>query len=107
MRPVFARGNFKTVELLLQLRKEACRDQEPRVAQRFHAIALSVEGHTVKGSVRNYWTFLFIHARFSRKGSEHINMLSAERRPLCPPTNAPVPKAATCCRFSRPMYRKG
>ena len=57
MRPVFARGNFKTVELLLQLRKEACRDQEPRVAQRFHAIALSVEGHTVSQIAR----FLKVH----------------------------------------------
>ncbi len=31
---------------MLQLRKEAIKDQEPRVAQRFHAIALSIEGHT-------------------------------------------------------------
>ena len=46
MRPVFARGNSRTAQLLLQLRKEAIKDQEPRVAQRFHAIALSVEGHT-------------------------------------------------------------
>ena len=53
MRPVFARGNSKTVELLLQLRKEASRDQEPRVAQRFHAIALSVEGHTVSQIARS------------------------------------------------------
>ena len=57
MRPVFARGNSKTVELLLQLRKEARRDQEPRVAQRFHAIALSVEGHTVSQIAR----FLKVH----------------------------------------------
>src|SRR5579864_8887381 len=46
MRPVFAKGNSKTATLLLQLRKEASRDDEPRVAQRFHAIALSIEGHT-------------------------------------------------------------
>jgi transposase len=46
MRPVFARGNSQTVRLLLQLRREALKDQEPRVAQRFHAIALSIEGHT-------------------------------------------------------------
>ncbi len=46
MRPVFARGNSRTAQLLLQLRKEAIKDQEPRVAQRFHAIALSVEGYT-------------------------------------------------------------
>jgi transposase len=47
MRPVFARGNSQTARLLLQLRREAIKDQEPRVAQRFHAIALSIEGHTV------------------------------------------------------------
>jgi len=47
MRPVFARGNAQTARLLLHLRREAIKDQEPRVAQRFHAIALSIEGHTV------------------------------------------------------------
>ena len=46
MQPVFASGNSRTAKLLLQLRKEALQDQEPRVAQRFHAIALSIEGHT-------------------------------------------------------------
>ncbi len=46
MRPIFARGNERSVQSLLQLRKEAIKDQEPRVAQRFHAIALSIEGHT-------------------------------------------------------------
>jgi transposase len=53
MRAVFARGNAKTVELLLELRKEAGRDQEPRVAQRFHAIALSIEGQTVSQIARS------------------------------------------------------
>lgn len=46
MRSVFAKGNQQTVRLLLQLRKEALQDQEPRVAQRFHAMALSIEGQT-------------------------------------------------------------
>lgn len=46
MRPVFARGNTQTVQLLLHLRREAIKAQEPRVAQRFHAIALSIEGQT-------------------------------------------------------------
>ena len=46
MRPVFARGNQRTVALLLELRKQALHDQQPRVAQRFHGIALSIEGHT-------------------------------------------------------------
>jgi transposase len=52
MRPVFARGNSKTVELLLHLRQEASHDDEPRVAQRFHAIALSIEGHTTSQIAR-------------------------------------------------------
>ena len=52
MRPVFARGNSRTARLLLQLRKEALRDQELRVAQRFHAIALSLEGYTTTQSPR-------------------------------------------------------
>jgi transposase len=46
MQPVFARGNDRTAAVLLALRKEAMKDQEPRVAQRFHAIALSIEGYT-------------------------------------------------------------
>ena len=46
MPPVFAKGNRRTVQLLLQLRKEATKDQEPRVAQRFHAMALSIKGRT-------------------------------------------------------------
>ncbi len=46
MEPVFARGNDRTAAVLLELRKEAMKDQEPRVAQRFHAIALSIEGYT-------------------------------------------------------------
>jgi len=46
MQPVYARGNDRTAAVLLELRKEAMKDQEPRVAQRFHAIALSIEGYT-------------------------------------------------------------
>lgn len=46
MRPVFARGNSQTARRVLQLRKEASKGGEPRVAQRFHAIALSIEGYT-------------------------------------------------------------
>jgi len=48
MRPVFARGDDQTAKLLLALRKEALKDQAPRVAQRFHAIALSIEGYTTQ-----------------------------------------------------------
>ena len=46
VREQHAKGNQQTVRLLLQLRQEAIKDQEPRVAQRFHAMALSIEGRT-------------------------------------------------------------
>jgi transposase len=46
MRPVFARGNEQSVRMLLELRKQALKDDEPRVAQRLHDIALSLEGYT-------------------------------------------------------------
>jgi transposase len=52
MRPVFARGNQRTADLLWELRKEALHDQEVRVAQRFHAIVLSLEGHTTSQIAR-------------------------------------------------------
>ena len=46
MNPVFARGDKRTVELLLALRGQAMKDRAPRVAQRFHGIVLSIEGRT-------------------------------------------------------------
>lgn len=52
MRMVFAQGNSKTAKLLLHLRQEATRDDESRVAQRFHAIALSIEGYTTSQIAR-------------------------------------------------------
>jgi transposase len=48
MCPVFAKGNERSVQLLLELHKEAIKDQEPRVAQRFHAVALCIEGQTTR-----------------------------------------------------------
>jgi transposase len=48
MRPVFARGDEATAKLLLAMRREASKDHELRVAQRFHAIALSLEGYTTQ-----------------------------------------------------------
>jgi hypothetical protein len=42
----FARGNSQTARMLFRFRKEAMNYQAPRVAQRFHAIALSIEGYT-------------------------------------------------------------
>jgi transposase len=46
MVPVYARGDQKTADLLVELRKEAMKDKEARVAQRLHGILLSLEGHT-------------------------------------------------------------
>lgn len=52
MRPVFARGNQRTVELLQEMRTQAAGDGQPRVAQRFHGIALSIGGRTVSQIAR-------------------------------------------------------
>lgn len=52
MRPVFARGNQQSVELLQEMRTQAAKDGQPRVAQRFHGIALSIEGRTVSQIAR-------------------------------------------------------
>lgn len=46
MNPVFAHGNQRTARWLIQLRRQAISDQAARVAQRIHAIVLSLEGHT-------------------------------------------------------------
>lgn len=46
MRPTtFAKGNKKTIQRLLRERKQAHADKAPRVAQRIHAIILSLEKH--------------------------------------------------------------
>lgn len=46
MNPVYARGNRRTIQRLLQRRREAHHDRVPRVAQRLHGIILSLEGHS-------------------------------------------------------------
>jgi transposase len=46
MNPVFAHGNQRTAQRLIQLRRQAIQDNAARVAQRLHAIVLSLEGHT-------------------------------------------------------------
>jgi transposase len=46
MNPIFARGNQRTARHLIQLRRHAISDQAARVAQRIHAIVLSLQGHT-------------------------------------------------------------
>ena len=46
MRPVFAKGNRKTIEKLLQLRREAQREKAPRLLLRVQGILMSLDGHT-------------------------------------------------------------
>jgi transposase len=46
MNPVFARGNRRTLDKLIQRRQQAHHDRAPRVAQRLHGIILSLEGYT-------------------------------------------------------------
>lgn len=46
MKPIYAKGNHKTIEKLIRLRKEAYTDKETRVALRIQAIMLSIERHS-------------------------------------------------------------
>ena len=46
MNPVYARGNQRTVQRLLQMRRRAMSEKAPRFGQRLHGIILSLEGRT-------------------------------------------------------------
>lgn len=46
MTPLFAQGNHKTIHSLLQLKKEARKENAFNVADRIHGIILSIEGRT-------------------------------------------------------------
>jgi transposase len=46
MRPTFAKGNRTTISRLLELRREALKDKEPRLVLRIQGILMSLEGHT-------------------------------------------------------------
>lgn len=52
MNRVFARGNQRTVQRLLQLRRQAMSEKAPRFAQRLHGILLSLEGHATSEIAR-------------------------------------------------------
>jgi len=69
MRPVFAQGTERTAELLQEMRKQAIEDHQPRVAQRLHGVALSIEGHTVSQIAR----FLKVHRSSVPLWIEHWN----------------------------------
>ena len=47
MQPVFAKGNSRTAGKLLELRREAQRDKEPRLVLRLQGILMSLDGLTV------------------------------------------------------------
>lgn len=52
MQAIFAKGNHRTVNKIITLRKEALHDNQYRVAARLHAIMLSIEKHT-SGDIAN------------------------------------------------------
>lgn len=47
MQPIFAKGNAKTAEKLVDLRRQAQRDKEPRVVLRLQGILMSLDGLTI------------------------------------------------------------
>ena len=46
MRPTFAKGKKRAISKLLELRRQAQKDKEPRVVLRIQGILMSLEGHT-------------------------------------------------------------
>lgn len=52
MQAIFAKGNQRTVNKIIRLRKEALADHQNRVATRLHAIMLSIEKYT-SGDIAN------------------------------------------------------
>jgi len=52
MRPIFAKGNRRTVSKLLELRRQAQKDKEPRLMLRIQGIVMSLEGRTA-GEIAN------------------------------------------------------
>jgi transposase len=52
MQPIFAKGNVRTISKLLNLRRQAQKDREPRVVLRISGIVMSLEGHTT-GEIAN------------------------------------------------------
>ena len=46
MQPIFAKGNRRTTQRLLDLRREAQRDKAPRVVLRIQGILMSRDGFT-------------------------------------------------------------
>src|ERR1700751_6493864 len=53
MRPTFANGNKATISKLLELRRQAQKDKEPRVVLRIQGILMSLDGQTT-GEIANH-----------------------------------------------------
>ena len=53
MRPTFAKGNQVTISKLLELRRQAQSDKEPRVVLRIQGILMSLDGQTA-GEIANH-----------------------------------------------------
>src|ERR1700740_3309848 len=53
MRPTFAKGNKTAISKLLELRRQAQKDKEPRVVLRIQGILMSLDGQTT-GEIANH-----------------------------------------------------
>jgi hypothetical protein len=53
MRPTFAKGNKTAISKLLELRRQAQKDKEPRVVLRIQGILMSLDGETT-GEIANH-----------------------------------------------------
>src|SRR5438876_9458413 len=53
MRPTFANGNKATISKLLEVRRQAQKDKEPRVVLRIQGILMSLDGQTT-GEIANH-----------------------------------------------------
>ena len=53
MRPTFAQGKKTAIAKLLELRRQAQKDKEPRVVLRIQGILMSLDGHTA-GEIANH-----------------------------------------------------
>lgn len=74
MRPVFAKGNSRTVETLLELRRQAQHDKAPRVVLRLQGILLSLDGLTVSEVAQR----LRVHRSTVPLWIEHWNQCGTE-----------------------------
>ena len=51
MQAIFAKGNQRTINKIISLRKGALAENQYRVATRLHAIMLSIEKHPLRATV--------------------------------------------------------